>query len=133
MLLSKTSTDSCGQFTDHRVEVVKVIPQGRYQRRRKSRALGDMFMDDGLNGMIQETEGDGDFRQCTVEQTHGMPVHAEFHSTRHRHVLGRGRGEEAPVPQIQEFDAVVRGNDDRRRDSCRAADQPGVLIQGRSA
>ena len=100
MLLSKMSTNSCLQFTDHRVEVAKVIPQGCYQRHRKSGALGDMVVDEGLDGMVQETEGDDDFRQCAVEQTHGMPVHAEFHSTRHRDVPG-----------------VVRGKHDRCRNS----------------
>ena len=55
-----------------------------------------------------------------------------FTVPRHRDVPGRGRGEEAPVAQIQEFDAVVRGKHDSCRDSCRAADRPAVLIQGRS-
>ena len=65
-------------------------------------------------------------QQRTVEQTDGMPVHADLQGSLHKDVQRHGRGEEAPVPQIQEncVEAMTTVAE------TRAADQPGVLIQG---
>ena len=89
-------------------------------------SLGDMRMDKEVDELMQETNGDGDVPQCTVEQTDGMPVHAELHSSRHRDVPRHGRGEDALVPWIWEHcvEAI------KTVAVTHAADQPGVLIHG---
>ena len=89
-------------------------------------SLGDMRMDEEVDEMMQETNGDGDVPQCTVEQTDGMPVHAELHSSRHRDVPRHGRGEDALVQWIWEHcvEAITTVA------VTHAADQPGVLIHG---
>ena len=89
-------------------------------------SLGDMRLDEEVDEMMRETNGDGDVRQCTVEQTDGMPVHAELQSSRHRDVPRHGRGEDALVPWIREHcvEAMTTVA------VTHAADQPGVLIHG---
>ena len=43
-------------------------------------SLGDMRMDEEVDELMQETNGDGDVPQCTVEQTDGM-LNFTFHGT----------------------------------------------------
>ena len=95
------------QIREQSVEVVKVIHQERLQW--KMTSLGDMRADEEVDEMMRETNGDGDVRQCTVEQTDGMPVRAELHSSRHRDVPRHGRGEDALVPWIWEHFQAATG------------------------
>ena len=93
-------------------------------------SLGDTVTDEEtdeeVDEMIQETSGDGDVWQCTVEQTDNMHVHADSQGSRHRDVPRHRQGEQGLVPRIGEHcvEAMTTAAE------THAADQRGVLIHG---